>query len=406
MKKLLTKVVSAGMALLLAVPMAVTAFAAETSGTEAEVTAKFYSDLEMTDEIAAVAGGIYVNGGKVAPDEDEDKIDYKNVTIYTDMESKAIDPDGEGSKPAKQGKITVAVTMSSETPKLEKGKPVKDAEAANILKASYKKGGAVKLTANKAEGKVYVHVLDISINKEIEQAISIPVVVGMASAKVALYDDDGKVAKKGVANVYDIMTLDLKALTKEGEELSNTNFRIILDEKYEDYISCRLNKKKLYVTAEDLNYDKPGKPVSTKVTVMDTKSGKKATYSLSIVDNVDKVFTEISSSEKLTEAKSSVEMDYWIETVAENDITTDKLKLYVCKEGTEPKVGEKNKIVYTKCSDVTAKLSKEGDILTLSTKVAKPSCDIYAVYTDSASKTSQIFQVAFVVDGAVVGIGG
>ena len=403
MKKLLRKFISAGLALMMTIPMAVTGIAADT-GTEAEKTPKFYSDAEMKDEISAVAGEIYANGGKVTDPEDEDlKIDYKNKIIYTDMQPVEIDPDGEGTKPAKAGKITVAVTTSDETPEVVSGKVAKDTAAAEILKASYKKtDGSVKLTAQKKAGKVYVHVLDIDINKELQQAICIPVVVGAASAKVAAYED-GVSVKKGTANVYDVITLTAKGTDKDGNEISGVEFTYILDEKYEDFISVRQVKNKFYITAEDLDYDKPGKPVSTKVTIMDTKSGKKLSYSLKIVDSVAKVDTCLaSSSESLKTAKSTAELDYWIETVAENDITSDKLKLLVCAEGTEPSINEKNKIVYTKCSDVTAKLNKDGDLLTLSTKSDKPSCDIYAAYTDSASKETQFFRVAYVIDGAIV----
>lgn len=405
MKKLLRKIISAGLALMMIIPMAVTGIAADTGTDAEEKTPKFYSDAEMKDEIAAVAGEIYANGGKVTdPEDEEEKIDYKNKIIYTDMTPTMIDPDGEsGKKPAKAGKITVAVTLSSEIPVIENGKFVKDTEAAQILKASYKKtDGSVKLTANKKAGKVYVHVLDIDCNKELQQAISIPVVVGDASAKVALYEDD-VVVKKGKANVYDVITLTAKGTSKDGEEVSGASFTYILDEKYEDYISVRQVKNKFYITAEDLNYDKPGKPVSTKVTIMDTRSGKKATYSLNVVDSVATADTCLASSgESLKTAKSVAELDYWIETVAENDVTSDKLKLLVCAEGAEPKIGEKNKIVYTKYTSVTAKLNKDGDLLTLTTKVDKPNCDIYAAYTDSSSKETQFFKIAYVIDGVVV----
>lgn len=402
MKNLLKRILSAALALALAVPMAVTVLAATDSTEAEEVTAKFYSDAEMTVEIAAIAGGIFVNGGKILQEDSDEKIDYKNTVIYSDMESAVVDPDGDsGKKPAKVGKLTIAVTTSSETPELVKGKIVKDTAAAEILKATYKKTDkSIKLTANKKAGKVYVHLIDINCKKEIQQAISIPVVVGEAAAKVVIYQDEA-VVKKGTVNVYDMLTLTYAGQNKDGEAI-DSKCTVTVDAKSEDYVSARIVSNKLYITAEDLDYDKPGKPLKAKVTVTDTKSGKKAAFSLSVVDRVAKAVAEGSSSDTLKAAKSTVELDYWIETVGENDVTTDKVKFYICESGTEPKIGEKNKVLHTKYTGVTAKLNKDGDTLTLTSKVAKPNCDIYAAYTDSTTKQTDFFLIAYVVDGAVV----
>lgn len=406
-------------------------------------TVGFYDSESYWYRYTEIDGDFFVGGGRI------DGWDYKSLTIYTNMKPSMVDPDGDGPKMAKKGKITAVVTSTPFQPAVKNGKIAKDKEAEKVMKASYSASkGKIKLTANKKPGKVYLHLLDIDCNKNVAQHISLPVTVGEVCKKIEITDSNGNKVNKVNLNVsgyqyWGTITLDINTITKSGGIAKDSDIEVYNeDENFSkeggagDYLGVDVDwdndsgKGELTITAEALRKDSYENPVFTKTsfTIWDRISGKKAKISVSISDTASEVYSgslydgclhyyedeEKQSQEdekwrnrtSLVNKKDIIGLFYSVCTVASEEFCTDKVKIYVCKAGTTPELDLNGKLTYTKSSEVKASLKtgncryeNAGRYIELKANVDKPNCDIYSVHTDPATKKSTLFFIGTVRDG-------
>lgn len=376
--------------------------------------AKFYSDSEKKTAITKIEDGLFVNGTKIVPADVEgatEKVDYKNVTIYTDATADSIDPDETDAKVvSKAGKIVVAVTKSDVTDVakvISDGKVQKDADAAKTLKASYKKDGSIKLTAGSVAGTVNLWVIDLGANKTALDSAYIPVTVKDASAVVQIgktetVDDEEvfTIAKSAVAVPTKAVTLNVNGLNKDKKTAAaDAKFAVKMDDKSAALIdSAEVSEAGvLTITAKALTAAKAAK---AKVSVYDVHSGKKADVAVTIVDTVKSVATT-ADKDDLTIEKNSATLTLAVTTNGGSAYTTDKAKVYVVAKGKTPYLDSKGKLSVKNVSrkDLSVKLDNKTGKITLTAKDNYSTCDVYVAYTDAASKTTQLVKIAAVTDG-------
>lgn len=415
-------------------------------------TVGFYDSESYWYRYTEIDGDFFVGGGRI------DGWDYKSLTIYTNMKPSMVDPDGDGPKMAKKGKITAVVTSTPFQPAVKNGKIAKDKEAEKVMKASYSASkGKIKLTANKKPGKVYLHLLDIDCNKNVAQHISLPVTVGEVCKKIEITDANGnKVKKVNLEMVGWYYDFNINTSTKSGGIANDSCIEIYDKEKINFYskngASAYLDvdidwdsdagKGKLRIYPKQLKNDKYGNPIFTRTSfaIWDSISGKKATIFVTICDAAGGVecFSEFYNGEwtdsptiakkwlnrrNLVNKNDVVGFYYKAETFSGNEFCTDNVKIYVCKVGTTPTLGSyvydpssddymmytNGKLTYTKSSDVKATLKnppskyRAGNsmkYIELKANIDRPNCDIYSVHTPNpGSNASMLFFLGSIRDG-------
>lgn len=352
----------------------------------------FYSDSALTQSVDSVS--VWANGGNVKQT-DGSKINYKSAVIYTDMTPQAVDVKGK----MKTGRLQTATTSTSAAPVIINGKLTKDKNAESIAKASIKKDGKVTINAGKNTGTVYIWVYDLRADKTVVDMISIKVNVSAASYKLALYSDAECtiVAKTGAVTVGETKELYFTSLAdKTGTLTTEATFTATVDQKSANYVECTVEGNKITLNALSLNSAKPGKTVKAKITVQCDQNGKKANYTLTLVNPVTEVKPQFTSENTIIAAKND-KLTFNINPVTEleNTATTASCKILVTTN--EPIADTKGKVTSTKAKCVSA--SYKNGTVTLK-RTSAGSCYIYAVYT--SEKVPTILLLASVAEDGTV----
>ena len=459
-------------------------------------------DGEADDEVAKVQGAVDVNYKQITlystlvPETIKVKGKDKagKLTAFVTLDKNATPIVNEKGKITK---VKIATTTGegeeAKTTYSDKDVSKDDTKAAkNVASASVKsKNGETTITvkAGKAEGRAYVWIVDVRADKTAGQMVCIPVDVYAAPKSVLLFgyktvetekevegekvveretvldgveyetktDEEGKTTttmksidkKKAVKKVtlnvgesidYRIFNiLNLKTapfVTKTAE-----NFEVTVDEKGKAFVDAYVESDTLVIRAKAIDSAKPTKAAKAKVTVINKFNNKKASITVTVVNDVIAVNGEATITlPDASEDKKTVEIAYsdaqeltagWnISTyatdlaIAEEEVeegkesavklpyqTTDKIKLYVTSDekAAETKdnvtttygykvenVKGKDKFTLTsKSKDVSAKLAKDGKItLTVKKGVAEAKGKLLIVCTH-VDKTIDVYEVIF-----------
>ncbi len=366
---------------------------------------KFYSDKEKT-KVLTKAEGLWANGGMVKQ-EDGTKVNYKDITVYTDFEPVLMDPKPLDSKvESKAGKTVVAVTKTDVT-KLpyENKKVIKDDEASKIVKASYKKGGEIKLTGVTSGGSAKVWLIDVAADGTVMNHNSFLVELKAAAANISVYDKSGTAVKKTGLAAGQSETFTFKGFLKDKKtEAKDATYSVIVDKKYTENIQVSYNKGSDSFTVKALKTN-DGKVVNAKVSVVCDQSGKSAAVSISVTNPVQTISTAIVDGQPiLLQWKGDSTQIAVTETGVEEGKTTDKVSVCISDDKETPlTVDEKGKVVFKK-SKAASGTYKNG-ILTLKRDDPRAEGTVYLVYTDSATKKSKVFKVCDIQAIVIVGGG-
>lgn len=367
---------------------------------------KFYTDKEKTTPLNGTVQGLWTNGGTVKQ-EDGTKLNYKDLTVYTDFEPVVMDPKPLDSKvEAKAGKTVIAVTKPDVT-KLpyENKKVIKDDEAAKIVKGSYKKGGEIKLTGVSSAGRAKVWLIDVAADGTVMNHNSFVVELKAAAANISVYDKSGEAVKKTGLAAGQSETFTFKGFLKDKKtEAKDATYSVTVDKKYTENIQVSYNKNSGSFTVKALKTNN-GKVVNAKVSVTCDQSGKSASLSVSVTNPVHSISTAIIDGEPILLQWSGDTTNIAVtEKNAEEGKTTDKVSVYVSNDTETPlTMDEKGKIVYTKSKAASGKY-KDG-ILTLKRDNPREAGTVYLVYTDSATKLSKIFKICDIEPIVIIGGG-
>ena len=355
---------------------------------------KFYSDEAKKTAITTVSG-VWVNGGNVKQ-ANGDKVNYKDVTIYTDFEPVQSDPNPNDSKVViKTGKALIGITAADVTAAPYDGKKVvKDAVASKIVKASYKKTGEIKVSAATDAGSAKVWLMDVAPDGTLVNSNSFIVNVKAAAASVTVTDKDGAVAKKIGLAAGEMATFTLKGLLKDKKTVAtDATYSVTVDEKYAANVQVDYNATTGTFTLKGVKTDN-GKPVKAKVNVLCNESGKKASIGVTVTNPTSAITASLVAGESLNlHWKGDTTKINIVETNAESGgKTTDKVKVYVSDDSQKPlAVDEKGKVVFTKSKALSA--SYKDGVLTLKRNEPREAGAVYLVYTDSATKKAKAFKV-------------
>lgn len=367
---------------------------------------KFYSDKEKKTPLTGTVQGLWTNGGTVKQ-EDGTKLNYKDITVYTDFEPVVMDPNPLDSKVvAKAGKTVVAVTKTDVT-KLpyENKKVIKDDEASKIVKASYKKGGEIKLTGVSSAGSAKVWLIDVAADGTVMNHNSFNVELKAAAANISVYDKSGAAVKKTGIAAGQSETFTFKGFLKDKKtEAKDATYSVIVDKKYTENIQVSYNKGSGSFTVKALKTN-DGKVINAKVSVICDQSGKSAAVSISVTNPVQTISTAIVEGQPLLlQWKGESTQIAVTETGVEEGKTTDKVSVCISDDKETPlTVDEKGKVVFKK-SKAASGTYKNG-ILTLKRDDPRAEGTVYLIYTDSATKKSKVFKVCDIQAIVIVGGG-
>lgn len=168
------------------------------------------------------------------------------------------------------------------------------------------------------------------------------------------------------------------------------------DQKSANYVECTVEGNKIILNALSLNSAKPGKTVKAKITVQCDQNGKKANYTLTLVNPVTEVKPQFASENTVIAVKNDkLTFDINPVTELENTATTASCKILVTTN--EPIADTKGKVTSTKAKCVSA--SYKNGTVTLK-RTSAGSCYIYAVYT--SEKVPTILLLASVAEDGTV----
>lgn len=366
---------------------------------------KFYSDKEMKTEDSTY-DGIWVNGGNVTMP-DKTKVNYKDLTVYTDFEQVLTDPRPDDSKvESKAGKALIGITAVTTTKApYENNKVVTDDSVSKIVKASYKKG-QIKVTPGSEAGSARVWLMDVMADGTLINYNSFVVDVKAAAANIILTDSQGVTAKAVGLSAGQSATYSFKGYLKDKKTVAaDSTYTVSVDNKYAENIGVNYNESAGTITVTGIKTNN-GKAVKAKVTVMCNQSGKKFALTVTVTNPTSTLKATLAEGEKpYLHWKGDTTRINIVETTAESlGTTTDKVKVYVSDDTVTPlSIDEKGKIKYTK-SKAAAGTYKNG-VLTLKRNDPTVVGTVYLVYTDSGTKQSKAFKICD-IDKIVISEGG
>lgn len=262
----------------------------DTSGETGECT-HIFSDYSYSSSLSGNIVKVYVNGAKVK--EGGVPINYKTCTLFTDICPSYIHTLAkDGKVKSASGKVIAGITMTNSKPMLEKGKIV-DKEAANIAKATIR-NGQITITAGKKSGVVYLWVMDTGSAGVCD---SYPINVKGAPSNIELYNVDttsnfsyssATKYRKDNMKVGDKVKVYLYPYMKVGKEVvkaTSGSYSATVDSKSTDYVSVKQDSENPYCYIISADSLKNGKKVSGKVTFICNQSGKKVTFTATVVPN-------------------------------------------------------------------------------------------------------------------------
>lgn len=296
---------------------------------------------------------LYVNGGNVKQ-ADNTRINYKVRTYKTTIEASTITTTNKkGKTKTKKGKLIAGVTLSESMPNISKGKFPSDKDAKKIAVASVNSKGIVKITAKSQPGEVYLWVMDTGDNKAYTCK---KVSVKSAPNKLQIFAQPDAI--KNTKNIYRRGNIGLEDETKlylyptyklngKAQKTEDATYTISVDNKAKDYFTVSQDANDPYSFSVKAVSLKDNKKVTGKITIKCNENGKKAVFSATAVNYVQKITLKSDSDPSLEVATGTAVLSieksdtasttkYFEVAVSKNNDsfdTTDKLKLYAM--GTE-----------------------------------------------------------------------
>lgn len=358
-------------------------------GTKYPVHSNIKFDPSEYEVIPDVNYVLYVNGGNVKQS-DNTKINYKVKTYKTDLKASTITTtDKKGKTKVKNGKLIAGITLSESMPDISKGKFPVDNNAKKIATASISKGN-VKITAKNQPGEVYLWVMDTG-DKRAYTCEKVSVKPAPSKLQIFAQPDGNKDSK----SVYKKDNIELGAETKlylyptyklngTMQKTEDASYTISVDDKVKDYFTVSQNASDPYSFSVKAISLKNNKKVTGKITIKCNENGKKAVFSATALNRVQKITlkstsdptleaatgTAVLSIEKSDTAKTT--KDFEISISKNNDTleTTDKPKLYAMgtEQGFDTTKMKEGKVKITSKPDknqkkLSAKLDKDKKTL-------------------------------------------
>lgn len=374
--------------------------------------AKLYTDSACTDgkEVTEAGISVYVNGTKTKV---EPIVDYKTTTLYF-KENSAV-------------KKMIATTTTGSEPKLtEKGAlPSDDAgikEAKDMATAKVdmkKKTVAISAGKKTSDAKtVTAWVFGLNEYNEVVTKASAKVVVKGAATSISFYATE-PAEKTPVAKTITIgsnsadnriyFTPAIKAPSKDATNtITDNTFKVEADPKVKD-VTVEYDSKNAYftVTAKSLVPDskKKVKTLSAKLKVTCVQSGKSATITVIVENNVNSIANTIKTGyATLIDEKGDVAKVDVAPTRDDNTIaTTSKVSVMVL-DG-EAAFDTKGKLKTAKSKSFGAKLqnTETGYRVRITNSGAKEPKDavVYLVVTNAAKKTEYLKVATLTKAGAL-----
>ena len=382
MKKLFKKIIASVLAATMTMSaVAFTAFAAEDA--PETLTLKVGTETAGASNVVA-----FVNGNK----------DNKSVTLTPSASAK--------------GKFTAVLTTSDTTPTVgDDGKVTSDAATKDYAAVSVKDGNVVITAGKKTGGSIYVHLFDIKDKKVVAKTASgVKVNIKGAASSIGFYSDDAKtkpvksiVVGSGTNNgkVY------FNGLIKgTGNTVTDNTYTVEADSKNKITLTPTYDKDKgeIAIKAGDLTKDDKGnvKTASGKIIVTNVQSGKKASITVIVENNITATTNEIVSgyATKIEEKGDMSKIDFTTTRAASALNTTSKLSVVILNG--EKAFNSKNKLTTAKSKLASVKLQtttttgkyrvritrtsvKEADVT-----AAAAEQKIYLLVTDASKHTEYI----------------
>lgn len=374
-------------------------------------TVKLYTDSACANEVSAETGvSVYVNGTKTKV---EPIVDYKTTTLYF-KENSAV-------------KKMIATTTTGSEPKLtEKGAlpsddaGIKEAKDMAVAKVDLKKK-TVAISAGKktSDAKtVTAWVFGLNEYNEVVTKASAKVVVKGAATSISFYatapQDKTPVAKtitigsKSADNrIY--FTSAIKAPSKDATNtITDNTFKVEADPKVKD-VTVAYDAKNAYftVTAKSLVPDskKKVKTLSAKIKVTCVQSGKSATITVIVENDVNSITNTIGTGyATLIDEKGDVAKVDVAPTRDDSTIATTSKVSVVVLDG-ETAFDAKGKLTTAKSKSFGAKLQNTdtGYRVRITNSGAKEpkNAVVYLVVTNAAKETKYLKVATLTKAGAV-----
>lgn len=431
MKNLFKKILAVGLAATMTLGMAVTSFAEEepVGGEESPVAAAAEVWVNGKDVKANADKGIEADLNKTYIKELADLVaEDTGVTVAegeeaTEGEEAKTEPQvGLNAELGEGNKYVVAVSDKDDEEITTIDKAIVNGKAvkSDLAKASYKKANDKKkttanitVTAGKKAGTAVIWVAEINKAKEIVAYASFEVDVKVAPKKFTLVS--GEVEKKKTVNV----TEEVALAVNNGEEVVSEDATYtwtikapkgIPADTTEVYFTLAADGKNATFTASAMTTT--AKADKYTITCVNDQSQKKATFTVTVVNDLTSVTLGDIELETATEDKVVKELvcnsDYTVEAAyapaAVDGVvpfaTTDKVKLYVAevpKEGNAYEIDEtgkapKFKFTGTKATALTAKVAKDGKITLTAKKGTEAGTQVQLIWVSThADKTIDVF---------------
>ncbi len=372
-------------------------------GNAVEAEGSLFTNEAATSAVAATGVDVYVNGAKL---KGSTPVDYKSTALYAKTEA--------------DGKYVAVITTTNRMPTVTNGKVVADKAAKDYAKASVK-GKKITVTAGKRTGTAYLWLLDID-NKRVVWSASAKINVKGAASAVAIYDTaspatGAKPLKAGVVGsqstsekFYFSSTIKDASKGVPNTLAADLEYTVVADSKNKVALVVNYSPGNSFftVTAPKLNpVNNKIKTVSGKVIVTNVQSGKKATITITVGNDILATEASIKTGyATLIDEKGDVSKVDIAPTLNDSFIpSTNKVSVAVLSGDA---VFEKTKLKTAKSKSFSAKLQSNGAgyrirITNSGAKQPAPAV-VYLVATNAAKKTTYYKVAAITAGGEVTAV--
>lgn len=266
-----------------------------------------------------------------------------------------------------------------------------------------------KITA-KAGGTAIVYVTDTGTL----ESEAFRVIVKNAPSSVFLFDSPEKTAENKKEKLKSVNVIAggeaervyIYPYAKQGEISEDCTYKITAKKNEEGIISFTDVKKdnsgNMYFDVSGNKILQEGKISKISLTVTCEQSNKKTSVNIIVSAPVSDITASVDKNASLTEDNNVSVLSLTKTISGTSTFSTDKLQAVVCTS--EPVIDATGKkITFTKSKQLTAKLEKSGDTVTL--KASKPvteAASVYIITTDNATKMKSYYKIADIAaDGTI-----
>lgn len=369
-------------------------------GNSGETEGNLFTNEGATSAVASTGIDVYVNGTKTKGDT---PVDYKSSVLY--------------AKKKADGKYTAVITTTDKQPTVTSGKVIVDKTAKDYAKASVK-DNKVTVTAGKRTGTVYLWLLDID-NKRVVWSASAKINVKGASSAVGIYDTASPAAgtkslKTGVVGsgttsdkFYFGSTIKDAAKGVANTLASDLTYTVVADSKNKVALTVNYTSGNNYftVTAPKITPEKGKvKTVSGKVTVTNVQSGKKASVTITVGNDILDTTASIKTGyATLIDEKGDVSKVDIAPNLNDAYIpSTNKVSVMVLSGDA---VFDGKKLKTAKSKSFSAKLQSMGSgyrIRITNSGAKQPAAAVIYLVATNAAKTTTYYKVASITAGGAV----